>query len=155
MNVRSAHPQPETHLKPRIPIITGAVFALLGLIGCVTPFRAPPDLAHINLERADSPVVMIEKVWLERKKGELFLTGSAIKRLGATDTTQTHLDVTFFDASGRVLRSFIEHFDPRQIPYGHRIHGHSQYRVALGPLPPATARIEVRAHEGGTASPHD
>lgn len=110
-------------------------------------------MAHITLERVDSPVVMVEKIWLERKKGPLVVTGYVVKRLGATDTTQTRLAVTLFDADGRVLRSSIERFEPPQIPRGHRMHGHAQYRVALDPLPPATARIEVRAQEGGIASP--
>jgi len=134
------------NMKPSL--LFGAVIAACGLAGCVTPFRAPADVAHIKLEPANSPVVSVEKIWLERKKGELVLTGYAIKELGVTDTTQTHLDVTFLNVNGQVLRSSIEHFEPRQIPRGHRMHGHSQYRVALDPLPPDTARIRVGAHEG-------
>ncbi len=140
-------------MKQTLSIIIGAVFTVVGLIGCATPFRAPPDVAHITLERVDSPVVMVEKIWLERKKGPLVVTGYVVKRLGVTDTTQTHLAVTLFDADGRVLRSSIERFTPAQIPRGHRMRGYAQYRVMLDPLPPATERIEVRAQEGAVVSP--
>jgi hypothetical protein len=141
-------------MKQTVSIIIGAGLVAFGLIGCATPFRAPPDVAHITLERVDSPVVLVEKIWLERKSGSLVVTGYVVKRLGVTDTTQTNLAVTLFDANGRVLRSSTEHFDPPQIPRGHGMHGHAQYRVVLDPLPPATARIEVRAQERAIASPN-
>lgn len=131
-------------------LLLGATGVILA--GCVTPFRAPPDVAHIKLERADSPVVMVEKIWLERKKGPLVLSGYVLKRLGTEDTTGTHLDVTLFDAAGRVLRSTMEHFEPRQIPNRYRRPADASYRIALDPLPAGTARIEVRAHEGSHPS---
>lgn len=127
-----------------------AALAILGLAACATPFRAPASAAHIKLERVDSPVILIEKIWLEQKQGPLAVTGYVLKRLDANDTTRTHLDVTLFDSAGRVLRSTVEQFAPRQIPpprFRNR-HSDAQYRVELG-LPPAEiARIEVRAHEG-------
>lgn len=119
-----------------------------GLAGCATPFRAPADVAHIKLERADSPVVIVQKIWLERKAGSLAVKGSVLKRLSATDTTQTHLDVTLYSSSGQVLRRTVEHFDPRQIRHRFRGPGYGEYRVVLDPLPAETARIEVAAHEG-------
>lgn len=122
--------------------------AALALAGCATPFRAPADAAHIKLERVDSPVVVVEKIWLERKHGPLAVTGYVIRRLSADDTTQTHLDVTLYDSSGRVLRSTVEHFEPRQINDRVRRHGDARYRVELGLLPEDISRIEVRAHEG-------
>jgi hypothetical protein len=125
------------------------VVGLTLLSGCATPFRAPPDVAHIKLTRTDdSSTVVVEKIWLERKKGPLVVKGYVVKQLSATDTTGTHLDVTLFDASGNVLRSTVEHFEPRQIPRIHRMPDFSSYSVALDPLPANTARIDVRAHEG-------
>ena len=47
------------------------ILAAAALAGCATPFRAPPDVAHIKLDRADSSVVVVEKIWLERKNGPL------------------------------------------------------------------------------------
>lgn len=63
--------------------------AALLLAGCATPFRAPADVAHIVLERGDSSVVIVEKIWLERKQGPLVVKGYVLKRLNVTDTTQT------------------------------------------------------------------
>lgn len=120
----------------------------LALAGCATPFRAPPDVANIKLVRFDSPLVSVEKIWLERKHGPLVVTGYVIKGLSTEDTTGTHLDVTLLDAGGQVLRSTVEHFEPRQIPNRTRQPDFATYRVQLDPLPPGTDRIEVRAHEG-------
>jgi hypothetical protein len=125
-----------------------AALALFGLAGCATPFRAPSDAAHIKLDRIDSPVVVVEKIWLERKNGLLAVTGYVIKRLNADDTTRTHLDVTLFDSAGRVLRSTVEHFEPRQILPRLRRNSDGRYHVVLTVPPAEIARIEVRAHEG-------
>lgn len=125
----------------------------LALAGCATSFRAPADVAHIQLDRIDSPVVMVTKIWLERKKGPLVVTGYVVKRLEADDTTQTHLDVTLYDATGRVLRSSVENFAPRQIPRRYRRPDYATYRLVLDPLPETTARVEVRAHEGSHQRP--
>ena len=125
-----------------------AVFWVVCLVGCATPFRAPSDVAHIRLDRADSPLVRVEKIWLERKRGPLVVTGFVLKRLETEDTTGTHLDVTLYDAAGQVLRRTMEHFEPRQIPRRYRRPDDATYRVTLDPLPAGTIRIEVRAHEG-------
>ena len=122
--------------------------ALLVLAGCATPFRAPPGLRDIKLDRVGSPVVEVEKIWLERKEGPLVLKGYVLKRLAAEDTTQTHLDVTLYDSAGRVLRATVVHFEPRQIPRRYRRPDYASYGVPLDPLPAGTVRIEVRAHEG-------
>lgn len=133
--------------------ITGLILlTTLFLAGCATPFRAPADVADIKLERVDSPVVIVEKIWLERKNGPLIVKGYVVKRLSADDTTETHLDVTLYDQTGRVLRSTLEHFEPRQIHRQGRWPGLGTYRVVLDPIPAGTVRIEVRAHEG--AHPH-
>lgn len=125
-----------------------AALAVILTAGCATPFKAPPDLRHVRLQRVDSPVVRIDKIWLERKDGPLALRGYVIRRLSALDTTDTHLDVTLYDASGRVLRTSQEGFTPRQIVRLHRLPAYASYRVVLDPLPPGVDRIEVRAHEG-------
>ena len=121
---------------------------LLLLAGCATPFRAPADVAHIILERGDSPVVRVDKIWLDREGGTLFVRGYVMKRLEADDTSRTHLDVTLYDATGRVLRSTVEHFEPRQIPRQIRRSALASYDVALDPLPEGVAKISVMAHEG-------
>lgn len=135
-------------MKPRTYVITVTAIALIGLFGCATPFRAPPEAAHIKLERVDSPIVIVEKIWLERKKGPLAVTGYVIKRLDAETTTKTHLDVTLFASDSRVLRSTVEYFEPQDIKSGFRRHSDGRYWVELGIAPAEIARIEVRAHEG-------
>ena len=123
--------------------VVGAIFA-----GCAAPFFAPTDVSHIKLASVDSPVVIVGKIHLVRKQGTLVATGYVLKRLGAFDTTQTHLDVTLYDSSGMVLRRTVEHFEPREIPRRIRRPHHAVYRVRLDILPPKTARLEVKAHEG-------
>ena len=125
-----------------------AIVTAVALAGCITPFRPPADLAHIKLTVADSPLVSVEKAWLERKSGPLVIRGYVVRQLRADDTSNTHLDVTLYDANGAVLRQSVEHFEPQQIPAGIRRQNGSAYRVQLDPLPGNTARIEVRAHEG-------
>lgn len=129
---------------------TALLFASVAILtGCATPFRAPSDVAHIQLTRTDaSTTVYVEKIWLERKKGPLVVKGYVVKRLSASDTTGSHLDVTLFDDAGTVLRSTVEHFEPRQIPRFYRRPDYASYSVTLDPLPANTARIDVRAHEG-------
>ena len=135
-------------MKSTLTLVTA--LAVLCLFGCSTPFRAPPDVAQIKLERVDSPLVEVEKIWLERKQpGPLVLKGFVVKRLETKDTTQTHLDVTLYDGSGKILRSTVEYFEPRQIPRRARMPDDASYRVVLDPLPSGTVSIEVRAHEGG------
>lgn len=120
---------------------------LMAMTGCSIPFRAPPDVADIALERVDSPVVVVDKIWLERKNGVLVVTGYVLKRLHATDTTRTHLEVTLYDKTGHVLRSTVTHFTPREIIRRQSRPAFGRYRVPLDPLPPNTARIKVAARE--------
>lgn len=92
--------------------------------------------------------MIVEKIWLERKSGPLTVKGFVKRRAEGADTTGTHLDVTLRDASGRVLRSTVEYFEPRQIDHRQRHPDDAIYQVVLDPLPAGTVRIEVRAHEG-------
>lgn len=118
------------------------------LIGCATPFRSPPDLAHVALVRADSPSVVVEKIWLERKHGPLVVTGYVVRQRGVTETTGTHLDIILYDAAGNILRRDVAYFEPRQIPHVvGRPGSFSSYRVPLDPFPANTARVEVRADD--------
>ncbi len=135
-------------MKTLLMLLLGAAGAFLA--GCATPFRPPADVAHVGLaiSDVDSKAVLLRKIWLERKDGPLVVTGYAVKRLDAKDTTQTHLDVILSDATGQILRRTVEHFEPRQIPRRYRMPDSATYRVTLDPLPAGTAHIEVRAHEG-------
>ncbi|MDP2137465.1 MAG: hypothetical protein Q8J74_06380 [Candidatus Didemnitutus sp.] len=138
-------------IKPSFPlaVIVGALL----LAGCATPFRAPPGAAHLQLDRGDSPTVIVDKIWLARGTGPLVVAGSVVRRLDVTDTTQTHLDVTLYDAGGGVLRRTVEYFDPRQILPQHRRPATADYRIILDPLPAGAVRVEVRAHDGSHENP--
>jgi hypothetical protein len=138
-------------VKQIVIILVGAVGAILA--GCTAPFFAPADVSHIKLESVDSPAVIVGKIKLVRKQGTVFVTGYVLKRLGASDTTQTHLDVTLYDSAGIELSRTVEHFEPRQIPRRiRRRPAHAVFRVALDLLPPETARLEIKAHEGSHGS---
>jgi hypothetical protein len=76
------------------------------------------------------------------------VTGYVLKRLSAEDTTQTHLDVILYDETGRVLRSTVENFAPRQIFRRYQQMAFAAYRIILDPLPLGTSRLLVRAHKG-------
>lgn len=128
------------------------LLAALALAGCALPGRPPPEVAHLQLERADSPTVMVSKIWLARENGALVAKGYVLKRPDATDTTRTRLDVTLSDETGRVLRRTVEHFEPRQIPHRYRAPDYASFRVPLDPLPAGTTRIAVRAHDGADSS---
>jgi len=118
------------------------------LTGCATPFRAPADVAHLKLTRLDSPSVLIDKIWLERDAGALVVRGYVHRKLDATTTADTHLDVTLFDRDGKVLRVQTAAFTPGVISLHNRPPAAASYRVPLDPLPGTAAQVEVRAHDG-------
>lgn len=129
-----------------IPLLTTLI-----LVGCATPFRAPPDVAHLKLTPIDSATTDIDRIWLERRDGELVVRGYAHRRLGAVAGT-AHVDVAWRDASGRVLRQTTAALELPSAQVPSRPAAPASYRVALDPLPAGTAQIEVRAHDGGAQS---
>lgn len=127
-----------------------AGLGVVTLAGCLSLDRPPADVAHLQIDVAHSPLVSVSRASLVRENG-LVVKGYVLRQHDATDTTQTHLDVTLLDAQGRVLRETIERFEPRQIPRRARRPDSASFAVLLDPLPPGTMRIVVRAHEG----PHE
>lgn len=122
------------------------VMALLS--GCVSLMRTPPDLIHIAREHTDSSKVKVRDFELVRYERQLLLVGKVGRQFFDADTTKTHLDVTLYATDGSVLRLVTSGFRPRQVSSGHHLPGSSSYQVVLDPLPPGTARVQVRAHEG-------
>jgi len=132
-------------MKSYLAILAGVM--ALAFSGCATPFRAPADVAHIQLGRVDSPNVVVQKIWLERKHGALVVRGYVFRQIDAETTSGTHLDVTLYDTAGHVLRRTIEYFEPQEIRRrGSRL-TFAAYRVQLDLLPAGTDRIEVKAHD--------
>ena len=123
-------------------------FVLLTAFACtnrVTPFRAPADVAQIQLERADSRNVIVDQIWLERKAGPLAVCGYVTKRLRGDDTARTSLEVTLFDANGSVLRRTEGRFSPQRLIRHMNFPALGTYHIELGELPAGTIRILVRA----------
>jgi hypothetical protein len=86
--------------------------------------------------------------------GRLQLAGYVTKVFEAKTTENTHLDVAFLDASGRMLVQRTTAFTPQRLSTSRRSSfrlGH--YGIALDDLPAGTARIEVRAHDGLHSAP--
>ncbi len=129
-----------------LPLLVAGISVFAG--ACATPPQTPPELAHIELIGESSPIISVKKPRVERSHGQLLLTGHVVRLLSANETTQTHLDVAYVAASGAVIRTSIEHFEPRDIPRRHKRPSYAAYRVLMDPLPADTARIVVRAHEG-------
>lgn len=122
--------------------------SVLMLAGCATPFRPPADVAHLQLTSIDSPTTDIDRIWLERRDGQLVVRGYAHRRLGAAAATDSHIDVTWRDAAGRTLRHITAAFATPSARVPGRPAAPASYRVPLDPLPPGTKQIEVRAHDG-------
>ncbi len=134
-----------------------ALFLLPGmalLSGCVFFMRTPADLAAITHGHSDSSKVKIRNFELVRYEGRILLVGKVGRQFFDADTSNTHLDVSLYAADGSVLRSLVTDFNPRQISRAYRTPASSGYQVALDPLPPGLARVDVRAHDGAhPASP--
>jgi hypothetical protein len=144
-------PNTNTDRRARLPAwILLATAVVMALAGCLTPFRAPADVSHLRLTAIDSPTVIVDKVWLERAAGSpLMVTGYVVRKLGAEDTTGTRLEISLRDEAGRILRSDMVDFEPRQIPRRVRLPAATaQYRHSLDPLPAGTAEVSVKAVDG-------
>src|SRR5688572_262121 len=94
-------------LRLRLAMLALAAVAVgLFLTGCAmkpwskTPFPPPADVAHVRLARADSASVIVDKIWLERRNGVLFVSGYVMAKLGVSDTMGSQLLVSLRDANG-------------------------------------------------------
>lgn len=118
-----------------------------GLTGCASvplPFEAD----SVALERIPSKSVAVYQPKLVVKDGQLLLDGWVYRQFGAWTTTQTHIDVSFLDASGRELRSELTHFDPPDLRRGtHKMAHRGHYTLSIPSMPAGTATIKVRAHD--------
>lgn len=141
-----ANTNTERRLRLAAWVTAGAVFAVI-LAGCLTPFRPPPDVAHLRIRAEDSARVWVYKVWLERKPGSpLVVTGHVNRRFRDADTSASHLVVSLRDASGKVLKEEVVYFKPRKVTYRLRPPPASaRFIYPLDPLPRDTSEILVTA----------
>ncbi len=135
----------------RLLIIPGVI----GLAGC-TSVPLPPEAAAVVLVPVPSKSVAIYQPKLVVKDGRLMLDGWVYRQYGAWTTARSHLDIVFLDASGREWRSELTYFAPRDLPRGggHRMQPRGHYTLLIPAMPPGTARIEVRAHDGQHDEPN-
>ncbi len=129
-----------------LPLVIAGI--LLFLVGCTSTPRTAPELSHIELIGESSPSVSIANSRLVKSDGKLLLTGQVIRKHVATSTNDIHLDIELRDASGALIGSTIEYFEPRNIPYRRSNRSFGTYRIPMDALPAATARIVIRAHKG-------
>ncbi len=124
-----------------------ALLCAAGLAGCASA-PLPPEAAAVALVPAPSKFVAIYQPRLVVKDGRLLLEGWVSRQYGARTTAQSHLDIVFLDPSGRVLRSAVTYFAPRDLRGGHWMQPRGHYSLPIPVLPAGTARIQVTAHEG-------
>jgi hypothetical protein len=131
-----------------LPLLIAGI--LLFLVGCTSTPRTAPEFSHIELIGESSPIITIANSRLVKSDGKLLLTGQVIRGHLATSnsTSHIHLDIELRDASGALIGSTIEYFEPRNIPNRPWGRSFGTYRIPMDSLPAATARIVIRAHKG-------
>jgi hypothetical protein len=117
-----------------------------GLSGCA--FASPPQSSGLIVTPVSSEVVGVLQPKLVSKQGQLELVGSVYKKVGGASTGTTHLDVLFLDSAGSTLAVKTVQFEPRVIRHARPPAGRGHYASPVGELPPGTATLEVRAHDG-------
>lgn len=129
---------------------TGIIVLSAALTGCVaSPEPLPYAAAKVSLVPVSSANVTVRNPVLQMNAGSLLLVGFVVKVYEAETTENTHLDVVFLDGGRRMLGDRTTSFSPQRLITARRApnrQGH--YSVALEDLPPGTASIEVRAHDG-------
>jgi len=137
------------------PPILFAIIAV-GVAGCATshPLLLSAATRDIALVPVSSASVAVRLPLLRQRGARLELAGLVTKVYGAKTTERTHLDIVFFDAGSKPLRTQVAQFSPQRLTRGHRApNRQASYVVAIEVLPTDTSRIEVRAHDGPHAPP--
>ena len=116
--------------------------------GCATFSPLPLEARHIRRVGESSARVYVWKPVLKFQSGTFIVRGAVQKRVCGESTLGTRLQVVLYDAAGNKLRENWLDFSPAELPsqQGRRPRTGS-YVETLGPLPPGTTRIEVRARD--------
>jgi len=131
-------------MKPCTCIIS--FVCLLGLAGCSST-SLPSEARSVALVRESSNAVALNVPEFAMADGRLTLNGSLYRQADAETTTKSHIDIVFLDAAGRVLRSEVASFAPRDLRLLPRQKARGYYSVSITDWPAGTASIRVRAHE--------
>jgi len=81
--------------------------------------------------------------------GRVTVVGYVERQAAATTTAGSHVDISFLDAGGSVLREETVAFEPRELPprLAYRSHASARYELTIAALPVTTQRVSVRAHD--------
>lgn len=124
---------------------------MVGLAGCAS-IPLPREVATVTLVAVSSPAIEVHRPRFLMKKGYLELEAYVLRQWKAETTADSHVDLVFTDAVGRELFVDTANFHPRSLPKTIRLpHPHAYLRVPITNVPPGTAVIEVRGHDG----PHE
>lgn len=139
--------------RPHFLLFGAAVILSAGCLNLTSP-ASPAQARGLILEARSSACVLVPSPRLQMDQGHLELAGSIAKRPGASTTAFSHLDILFYDVSGRIMQTKPIGFIPRSVGLSRFGSRWGYYRLKLEPLPEGAARIEVRAHDADVAVQH-
>jgi len=130
--------------------VTIAVAASVVFSGCATAVL-PSDAQRVTVIPKESAAIEVYRPKLVVKNGNLSLQALVFRQWKAATTADSHVDLVFLDAAGKELSVDTTNFTPRSIPTQVRGPKPNGYVSVPVTLPPGTAAIEVRGHDG----PHE
>jgi len=99
-------------------------------------------------ERQSSAAINLARPIVKREADGYVISGFLSRQFGAATTAQSHVDVRFVGADGRVLKEESAEFEPRDLPPRTRRQAPSaQYELRVRELPWGTTRILVVADD--------
>lgn len=136
-------------MKPTMLMAWGLLFMTAGLTSCsVVPTQFGGSWP-LPVERQSSPAVDLARPALWPQAGGRYtLVGYLVRQYRGPTTANSHIDVLFLSADGKLLRQQAVAFRPQELKYneGRRI-PRASYELKLDALPVGTARIRVEAHD--------
>ena len=143
-------------MKPFNFLMIVATMAVILLSGCLnlTPPASKAEARGLTLSATSSACVRVDVPRLQMNRGNLELAGSVAKQSNASFTAFSHLDILFYDDTGRIVETKSITFSPRSVGHSRFASQVGYYALKLDPPPAGTAKIEVRAHDGDLATPH-
>lgn len=139
-----------SNMKLPEPHFVAVILLSAVLTGCVAlrPQDLPADARKVVLVAVSSGFVRVRQPFLRSHDGQFQIYGTVAAEYGSPSTDHTHLEISFFDAAGHLLRSAIAHFSPSNL-VSRFPNRNGSYSLTVESLPAGTARIEVSAHQGG------
>ena len=124
-----------------------ATIAIVGLFGCAS-VPLPPEAAAVTLVPVPSKSVAVYQPKFIVVEGRLNLDGYVYRQFNAETTARSHIEIVFFDVTGRELHREMTDFSPRDLRHGgHRMQPSGHYSVPISVMPLGTVKIQVSAHD--------